>query len=278
MDIKLGITEWGLPGKGRYCVKFTADAGLCGLQLDFGTYEEGYFMAQERMMDAYLDDAQRYNVEFPSIVLNDLGMHGFAKGPKSEDYEIAVESLYLGLESCKYMKVDTLMVPQFWANEITNDEQLAYSADVLRELCKTAQKDNIKIMSESTLEAKKQVELMKKVDMPNIYTFYDSQNYFFFKGYDQKETIDILYPYIGTQLHIKDCIAHDYDGGVLSGALLGQGDSNFSATVEKLKKENYSGWIILENYYYVKSLRDKAKDQFALLEQDIQIARKAFGI
>jgi sugar phosphate isomerase/epimerase len=274
MDIKYGITEWGLPGKGRYSVKFTGEAGLDGLQLDFGSYEEGYFMAQRRMMDAYLEDGAKYGVAFPSVVLNDLGFHGFVDGPGSKDYEIAVESLYIGLETAKYMNVGALMVPQFWANEITDDRKLENAAAVLKRLCEKAGEYGIDIMSETTLDAKRQIALMQAVDMPNISTFYDSQNYYFFKGYDQKQTIETLYPYMGRQLHVKDCVGHDYDGGVLSGALLGQGDSDFMATVDHLRKMDYSGWVILENYYYVQPIRDKNEDQYELLAQDLAYLKR----
>ncbi|MGI6152870.1 MAG: sugar phosphate isomerase/epimerase family protein [Christensenellaceae bacterium] len=278
MNVKYGITEWGLPGTGRYTVKFTAEAGLQGLQLDFGTYEGGYFMAQKRMMDAYMEDGAKYGVEFPSLVLNDLGKHGFVDGPESPDYEIAMDQVWTGLNCVKYMGIDTLMVPQFWANEITDDKKFDNAVKVFKQVCEKAAEDNITIMSETTLNADRMLDQLQAVDMPNLFAFYDSQNYDFFKGYDQKETLDKLYPYIGTQLHVKSSVGHDWEeGGVLSGALLWEAESKFKITEEKLKKEDYSGWIILEDYYYVKPVRDRNEDQYALLQQDVDFLKKTFG-
>jgi len=278
MDVKYGITEWGLPGTGRYTVKFTAEAGLQGLQLDFGSYEGGYFMAQKRMMDAYLEDGAKYGVEFPSLVLNDLGNHGFVNGPGSRGYDIAMEQVELGLKAVKYMGIEALMVPQFWNNEITDNRKFDNAVKVFRYICEKAAEDNIKILSETTLDARRMIEQIKAVNMPNLYVFYDSQNYDFFKGYDQKETIDLLYPYMGNQLHVKSSVGRDFEeGGVLSGARLWEGNSKFSITEEKLKQENYSGWIILENYYYVKPVRDQKEDQYELLADDVAFLKKAFG-
>jgi sugar phosphate isomerase/epimerase len=278
MNIKYGITEWSLPGTGRYTVKFAAEAGLDGLQLDFGSYEGGYFMAQQRMMDAYLEDAAKYGIEFPSLVLNDLGNHSFINGPGSKGYDIAMEQMELGLKSVKYMGIESLMVPQFWNSEITDNRKFDNAVHVFKYICEKAAADNIKILSETTLDAGRMVDQIKAVDMPNFYAFYDSQNYDFFKGYDQQETIDILYPYMCDQLHVKSCVGRDFEeGGVLSGALLWEGNSKFEITEKKLKEENYSGWIILENYYYVKPMRDQKEDQYALLDADIEFLKKAFA-
>ncbi|MGI6168931.1 MAG: hypothetical protein ACOYI4_09285, partial [Christensenellales bacterium] len=76
----------------------------------------------------------------------------------------------------------------------------------------------------------------------------------------------------------KSCIGRDFEeGGVLSGALLWEGNSKFKITEKKLKKENYSGWIILENYYYTKPLRDQKEDQYELLADDVAFLKSVFG-
>ncbi|WP_066646068.1 sugar phosphate isomerase/epimerase family protein [Christensenella timonensis] len=274
MELKFGITQWSLPGKGIYAVKYAAEAGLDGLQIELGSYEEGYYMAQPKIQKDYLEDAQEYGIVFPSIVLNDLGNHGFVGDKTSKDYKIAVESLELALLTAEAMKLDTIMIPQFWKNEIVDERTFENAAAVLMELCQKARKSGITIYSETTLRADRQIALMKAVGQPNLKTFYDSQNYYFFKGYSQSDTIEELYPYIGDQLHVKDCIGRDRMGGVLSGALLGTGDSDFKSTIRFLKKKDYAGWIILENYYYVKPLRDQGKDQFALIERDLEYLKR----
>ena len=277
MEIKYGITQWSLPGKGPYAIKYAAEADLDGLQIELGYYDDGgYYMAQKKVREDYMRDAEKYGIEFPSIVLNDLGNHGFADPENQKDCKIALESLDIALDVAQSMGIDIIMIPQFWKNEIVDEKTLEHSAKILRTFCQKAGERGICVDSETTLNAERQIQLMEAVDMPNFKTLYDSQNYYFFKGYDQKMMIEKLYPYMGTQVHVKDCYGHDYDpdGGALSGALLGQGDSNFMATVEYLKKMNYSGWIISENYYYALPMRNLKEDQFELLQEDMRHLRE----
>ena len=118
---------------------------------------------------------------------------------------------------------------------------------------------------------------MKAVEMGNLSTFYDSQNYYFFNGYSQKETLEKLYPYICDQMHVKDGPGMDGKGGIMSGALLGQGDSDFAATADILKENKFSGWLILENYYYMEPLRSLGYGQFGALDQDVKYLKSLFG-
>lgn len=278
MNIKYGITQWSLPGNGLYAIKHVAELGLDGMQLELGTYDEGYYMAQKKLQDDYLDDAKKYNIEFPSIVLNDLMKHGFVWPKESDDYKIAMETLERGLAVAEAMGISKIMIPQFWSNEITNEEQFEITAQILRMYCKKAAERGLHIESETTLSAERQTALFAAVGMTNLTVFYDSHNYYYFSGFSQKEILEKLYPYMGDQLHVKDCFGQNGKGGILAGAMLGEGDSDFLGTIEVLKKKNYSGWIILENSYFIKPLRDKNADQYALVKQDLDYVKHALRI
>jgi len=79
--------------------------------------------------------------------------------------------------------------------------------------------------------------------------------------------IEKLFPYI-VEVHVKDGKNKD-----LSGAIIGEGDSGFYKSIETLKRLNYSGWIILENYYDQEPLRLKNNNYFELITQDIEILK-----
>ena len=276
MSIQYGITQWSLPGHGAYAVKYAAEAGFSGLQIEIGSHEDGYYMAQKKVHEDYMRDAEKYGIKFPSIVVNCLSTHGFAGGKACDDYEMAMEALDLTLETARIMGIDMIMIPQFWSNEIKDDATFENSVEVLKQYCEKTAEYNIRIASETILPAEKQIELMKRVNAPNLSTFHDSQNYRFFKGYHQIETIKTIYPYLCDQLHVKDGTGMENKGGVLSGSMLGQGDSDFEATAAYLKSKQYSGWLIVENYYYVKSFRDLGLGQFEAMEKDLQYLKSIF--
>ena len=39
--IKVAATQWGFPGSGIFSARLASEAGLDGVQLDFGSYDEG---------------------------------------------------------------------------------------------------------------------------------------------------------------------------------------------------------------------------------------------
>ena len=65
--------------------------------------------------------------------------------------------------------------------------------------------------------------------------------------------------------------------GRLSGALLGTGDAGFHDTMKWLDQHNYTGYILLENYYDQLPLRTQAENPYDLLREDIKILKKAIG-
>ena len=40
----------------------------------------------------------------------------------------------------------------------------------------------------------------------------------------------------------------------MSNAMLGQGDSDLDATLDHLRKMDYNGWAVIENYYFSKGI------------------------
>jgi sugar phosphate isomerase/epimerase len=275
--MKYGITQWSLPGHGMYAVKYAAEAGLDGLQIELGAYEDGYYMAQPKVYNDYLADGKKYGIEFPSIVLNCLSTHGFVGGADSEDYDIAIESLYMALDVVKAMNINMVMLPFFWANELKDEATTANAITVLKDYCRVAAEFGLEVATETTLSAEDQIKFLTAIDLPNVTTFFDTQNYRFFKGYDQKDTIEKLYPYISDQIHVKDGIGQEHKGGILSGSYLGQGDSDFQASVDKLKAESFDGWLILENYYYLRSFSGPSSGQFEALDKDVSYLKSLFA-
>ena len=276
--IQYGITQWALPGEGIYAIRHVAEMGFDGMQLEVGAYAKGYYMSQKSIRDAYLEDGEKYGIQFPSIVLNDLMVNGFVKPRGSEQYKIAQETMELGLEIAKYMKIDDVMIPQFWGNEITDDETFEQTVEELGRFCKKAAAAGIHVESETTLTAERQIELFERIGAQNLTCFYDTQNYYYFSNYDQLEVLKKLYPHMGRQLHVKDCNGHDYDGGVLAGAMLGDGECNFRSVMDYLGSRGYEGWLIMENNYWETTIRAHYPNQFDAVRFDLEKLKKMVSL
>ena len=269
---KFGVTQWGMPGEGHYSVRIAKEAGLDGMQIELGGYESGYGLAQKYVMEKYIEDSAKYGIEFPSLVTNDLGVNGFVEGRQSESGKIAYETMRIGIETAAAMKITTIMIPNFFANWIANERHFDNTVEALIFCCDFAAKHNIVIASETGLSPEDHFRLLDQVNRPNIGIFFDCMNARFFGKRDQLDTLMKELPRFVPQLHIKDGIDQ------LSGALLGEGNMDFFNQADYLVNSNFSGWIILENYYSHLPIRgSNTADQIDLLRKDLAIAKKAFN-
>jgi sugar phosphate isomerase/epimerase len=270
MNVKLGICNFCVPGVGVYAARFVAEAGLDGMSIEYGTYEQGFPLSLRKVQEAYLDDQQKYGIEYANIGCSGfdfIPFHVRENDPLHDDVMLALKKV---VAAADYMKIPMIFVPGFHKSEVKSEEDLEYTAKTFRYLCEMAGEKDILVSSENQLTVAQQHQLYDMVGCDNFGMFYDSDNYFYNKEYDQVEilegTIDILSP----QLHVKDG-----KKGVLAGSLLGQGDANFYGTIETLKKHDYEGWLIIENLYYLQPLRDQNEDLFALFHEDVRILKNA---
>ena len=267
--VKIGACDWALPGAGLYAARIAAEYGLQALSLKIGMYENNYPLSEETMQRYYLEDQQKYGLEYCAIALNDfdnIPMHARENMP---EYDKAWAILQKGVRTARALTAPVIQVPGFAASEIHSEEDYEYAAKALQYLCDEA--GDIRVASESLLRPDEFLKLYGLVDRKNFGAYYDSQNYHLFRGYDQTEMLEGLYPYMVDQLHVKD------GNDAMSGALLGTGDSNFFGTMELLSKKNYTGYILLENYYDQIPLRLLEEDPYQLLAKDIAILKAALA-
>lgn len=269
-NVKIGACDWGLPGGSLYAAAIAASAGLEALSLKIGLYENDYPLTQPEMQKIYLEEQQKYGIDYCAIALNDfdnIPMHA-RKGTK--EYDIVWNLLERAVKTAKALGVKIIQVPGFAASEIKTDEDMEHSAKAFQYLCDAAGEADIAVAGENLMTPAEFKKFTACVDRKNFYLYFDSQNYNVFRGYDEVEILEGLYPCMCNQLHVKD-------GEVMSGGLLGSGPSNFHATMKWLGEHNYSGTILLENYYDQLPLRTQAESPYDLLREDIKILKKAIA-
>lgn len=270
--IKIGAVAWGLPGGGLYAARTAKLAGLDGIQLELGSYEDGYPLSQREVMEGYLEDRERYGLEYPVLVLNDVMVHEFIHGKHTEHGKIAYEQITIGVETAKHMGINRIMIPNFIDNLITDKSHIEHTAEALAFACDLAAPEGILILTENALDWKGQEELIRDVGKTNLKVHFDTQNFKFNFGMDQCRQLEHLYPLMDSVLHVKD---GDQGPG---GRLLGEGNTDFCGQMGILRRHGFEGWIVIENYYNLCPLRELAPGgrQIELLLRDMDVIRRQF--
>ncbi|HWQ80013.1 MAG TPA: sugar phosphate isomerase/epimerase family protein [Anaerovoracaceae bacterium] len=270
--IKIGACDWGLPGAGLNAVRIASEFGLDAISLKIGFFENNYPIAEKTMQKYYLEDQQKYGIEYCAIALNDfdhIPMHARKDSPVA--YEKAWTILNKGLKTAIELKIPVIQVAGFAASEVKTEEDLEYSAKALQYLCDEAGQYGIRVAYENLMTPEEFKIVFEMVGRKSFGAYYDSQNYHLYRGYDQLEVLEGLFPYMLSQVHVKD------GNGALSGALLGKGDSNFFGSMKRLSEKGFRGHILLENYYDQLPLRLEQEDPYRLLETDIKTLRETIA-
>ncbi len=271
-QIKIGAVAWGLPGGGAYAAKTAKKAGLDGIQLELGSYEEGYPLSQLEVMDGYMEDREKYGIQYPALVLNDVMVHEFINGRDTEHGRIAYEQMAVAVRVAESMGIDRIMIPNFLENLITSQEHFEHTREALQYACRLAGPAGILILTENALDWSRQEELIREVGEPNLLVHFDTQNFKFNFDMDQCRQLEQLYTMMDKVMHVKD--GDDRPGN----RLLGKGNTDFFGQMEILREKGYEGWIVTENYYNLLPLRNEAGDgrQMDLLLEDMETIRRCF--
>ncbi|WP_158737164.1 sugar phosphate isomerase/epimerase [Alteribacillus sp. YIM 98480] len=260
--IKKGICIWSLPIEGPYACKLASESGFEGIQLELGTYERGFPLSKKYIQDAYLEMGKTYNIDFPSIAVRELDYYGMTRPDRSQEKQIAKQGIEKAIETARDMDIPIVMLGSFADGEIKNEIDLQNVTACLREACDMAENYNITIGTENVLSVDETKRLFQNVNRANLKLYFDTQNYYLFKGYDTTSMIQELHPYF--------CEVHAKDGkDNISSCLLGEGDSSFHSSMEELIKSGYTGWINIENYYDLQPLRLEHDDELTLIKKDL---------
>lgn len=269
---KLGIVEWALPITGPASVGLAADMGLRGVELDFGDFEKGFPLANDRIQACYLEYGAKYGVEFPSLALNAFALNGMSRPRQSGKGLAAVETIKKGVAAAAKMGIPVVQLPSFDDGAIDSEDDFRNTVEKIRLACRLAEPHGIVIASENVLSAGETARMIAEVDRENFRIMFDTQNYRLNRGYDEAELLGKIHPHV-VQVHIKD----GYNK-TISSALIGDGENGFMETARVIMETGCTEWLLLENYYHVRPLSDLHEDPFELLRRDIEKARAIFPI
>ena len=271
MNLKYGICQWCMPGDGMYAPRLAAEAGWDGVQLDLGTYERGMALTQKGIQEGLKEDAARYSIEYPSLVVNAVTVHSISKNRRdNSEGQIAYELIRKGVEVTAAMNIEAIMLPCFFESYITSEEEFQNTLEAFRYCCQLSQDKGIDVYVESILSVKDQLRLLEELKMPNLYVFYDTQNYDAFTGDDQMELVRAFQPHMGKQFHVKD------GSGTTSNRLVGEGHGKVLEQLNYIREKGFSGWVISENFYDKLPIRGRNEaDQMQVSADDLAVIKKA---
>ena len=272
LDIKLGVCDFALPGYSAGSIKLASQLGFDGMQLGFYSWDRGLTLTQKWFRDYYLEEADKYNIKLPSLLVGDLNIYGMSNPRDSEKGQIAYKMIEMAVETAVYMKMEMVMLPSFYDGFINTPQDFENTIKALSYACKLAEPYGIAVTAENLLPIEQLLIMREKVGAKNFSVFYDSQNYWCFHRIKQAKMLEeliennLLYP----EFHAKDGLGNR--DGI---CLLGDGDSDFPGIMRVLKKANYSGWIHIENGYDKQPLRIMDSQYINIVRKDIEKLKEA---
>lgn len=269
---KLGVCEWGFPMPGPYAVKTAAEYGFSGIELDFGPYEKSYPLSIPAVQRAYLDMAEDYGMEFPSMTIDSLNWYGLCRPLSSRNGMIAFDGIRRGIDAAAAMGIPVIQLPSFNDGAIQSEEDFRNTCEKIKMACEIARPLDITIASENVLSARDTLRMVREVGYDNFKIMFDTQNYFLADGRDTAALLREIHPHV-IQVHLKD----GYNGK-LSGSVLGTGESGFFRTAAVIRETACTEWLLLENYYHTQPISSLAGDPFLVLDKDLAVIREVFDI
>jgi sugar phosphate isomerase/epimerase len=192
MGIKIGVCDQVLPGAGIFAPRIVYELGLDGMSIEMGTGLRGYPASQQKLQKYYLDEQQKYGIEYANISMSDLDNHAIRACPGSPEYSFVRMMMKTAVITASAMKIDTIMVCCFEKSFIKTVDEMERAAKMVQYMCDLAEEKGIRIGYESVLEEKKLRAFFNMVDRKNIEAFYDSQNYLYNAGLDQAKELEMF--------------------------------------------------------------------------------------
>lgn len=271
MNNRIGICEWVMPITGPYVCKYVSEIGYDGLQLITGDYEKGFPLSKKVTQQAYLEEAERWGVEFASITTRVTDFFSMFAPVGSEDHTVVRTGVTTAIEIARAMNIDIVMLPNFVKSDARPPERFDRLVSELQWACDLAADNGVLLAEENCMTPEDTIRLFDAVDRDNFRLYFDLQNYYINSGLHTPEIIEPLFPYI-VQVHAKDG-----KNGDLSGAPLGKGDVDLMASLKELQRLGYDGWYVSENYYDVPPLVAAGEDPTETIRNDLVTLRNALG-
>jgi L-ribulose-5-phosphate 3-epimerase len=181
--------------------------------------------------------ARQNNVQILSLCANYF-MENLLVRANSSELEDRINTLNWLFHQSQQIGIKRMVLPFLDASRIETEEEVKSVILLLRRVTPAAEKADIDLLLESSLEPEKLASLLDELPSPRIKVNYDTGNSASL-GYDPLVELAAYGQRIGS-VHIKDRLRAN---GTVP---LGTGDTNFEVIANSLKTIGYTGDFILE--------------------------------
>ena len=267
---KLGLCEWAVEQHGLELCSMAKRLGFDGIQLGYDLEAaNGQGLADPKIIEEYMQAREVLDIEYTSVSVTALDDFSMSRPKDDAEYEKAMGLIYSAIDVAEKMNIGMVMCPSFNRSAIVDQESFDKTVDNYREICEYSNEKGIIVSTESTIPAKDMIAMVKAVGEEKLKIYFDTQNHYLKDRIYMPDLYKSLVPYI-CEIHVKDGVGDD-----LSGALLGCGSTGFFETAQAIVDSDYSGYIVIENYYNQPPLANEG-DSETLLIKDIETIKKVF--
>lgn len=258
----IGACIWSLPEESLEAqFNLAKECGLNGLQLDINSGEGDRTLADPSMIERMQELSKASGLTFPAL---GIGIFCERAATDTAEHPFLKHVIESAVYASSKLSIPILQIPSFFASEIRTQVDIDTTAQLMRYACQKAADYGIQVGTENVLNVKDLARLIKAVDMPNFKVYFDTANPHAMAGLNTIESLEASFPQL-VQVHLKD----EHDDG--RPALLGEGDTGFSQTLEALQRLEYEGWYILESPYS-KVMASRNLSAHEVIKQDMNAA------
>jgi sugar phosphate isomerase/epimerase len=240
----VGLTEWRLPVNGPEAVRFAAEVGADGVQLDMGGPGRGEWLDAAERIGELREQSEANGVELLAIAANHLNDIGLTHPADSAD-AVRVQALLGRLFTVAHqLGVPLVFVPSFRRSAINTAEALTRTAEVLSRAAAQAADLGLLLANENVLDPVRARRLVEAVDSAAFRLVLDTYNPVE-AGWHAGDLVEELGEHFADQVHLKDG-----PPAVGRSPLLGTGAAEVFAVVDAISRNGLPvRCLVLENDY-----------------------------
>ncbi len=241
--ITIGVAEWVLERRGPAAIDRAAQLRLEAIQLDAGAPGRRYYVGEPAVRRAYREVASVTGVAIVGLAagaLDSIGLLGPRTGLATRRCRDVARAT---IDAAADLGAPVACVPSVRRSEIRSADDLARTAEFLREACEHAGKTKVCVATRNTLDARGNRALFAAVGHPKLSLLVDPHDAVQ-AGHDPAELVERMAERLCGQVQVRP----GRDGATGDAAHM-EHDTPFLATLDALVAARFSGHVILANDY-----------------------------
>ncbi len=229
-SVKVGVCDWNLKKAADIsAIPLAAGIGFEGLEVSLGrAVSDGKLPMDSAVMQSrYITEAREHKLTLTSTCLDVLHVHYMKLDP------LGLKFTSDAIRITRAMGAPLVLLPYFGKGALTNREEMAKVADMLKEVVGEAERSRVVLALENTISAEDNAFIMDRVGSDYLKVYYDVANSHY-NGFDVPKEIRWLGTQRIGQVHFKER------------GYLGAGTVPLAESAAALHEIGYQGFINLE--------------------------------